>query len=267
LLWSTGGIFIKLIGLNAYQISSLRGVFTAITLLLLFRGKTLLFNRQILFTGIAYAGILVLFVLATKLTTAANAIFLQYTAPIYVLIFEPILLGTKLRKVNIITVLLCFGGMSLFFLGELSSSNMLGNIVALLSGISFAVFLLQMRKNKPDYQLPSIFWGNVLIILLCLPSLFNLAALTLNDLWRTAFLGIFQIGIAYAIFTYGLKRVEAIEASLVSMIEPVLNPVWVFFWYGEIPTIYAMIGGLIILATISVRTIIISTKNRSVIPS
>jgi drug/metabolite transporter (DMT)-like permease len=264
LLWSTGGVFIKLIHFDAFSLSGIRSIFTLLTFIILFRKQNFLFNRMTFVAAVSYAAILVLFVAATKLTTAANAIFLQYTAPIYVLIFEPLLLGTKLRRINIATIIVCLIGMSLFFFGKISTDNWIGNFIALLSGISFAVFLLSMRKNEPRFQVSSIFWGNVIIVLICSPAVFQLRAAPLNDVLMTAYLGIFQIGIAYAIFSYGLKRVEAIEASLTSMIEPVLNPVWVLIWYGEQPSIYAVFGGLIILLMIGIRSVTVERKRQRV---
>ena len=197
--------------------------------------------------------------MANKMTTAANAIFLQYTAPIYVLVLEPLINKTKYQLTNVVTIVFCFGGMVLFFVGELSPGHMEGNIIALLSGIAFAAFLIGMRKNRSEFQFSSIFYGNVLIALICLPSLFFVEHFTLPDFGMIAFLGIFQIGIAYAIFSYGLKRVYAIEASLISMIEPVLNPVWVFIGYGEVPAFLAIVGGIIIVSAISIRAFILES--------
>ncbi|OGU89901.1 MAG: hypothetical protein A3K31_14990, partial [Ignavibacteria bacterium RIFOXYA12_FULL_35_25] len=212
ILWSTGGIFIKLISLNAFQLSCLRSVFAALVFVILFKKKLLEVNGFTFVNAGFYAGILILFVMATKMTTAANAIFLQYTAPIYVLVLEPLINKTKYQLTNVVTIVFCFGGMVLFFVGELSPGHMEGNIIALLSGIAFAAFLIGMRKNRSEFQFSSIFYGNVLIALICLPSLFFVEHFTLPDFGMIAFLGIFQIGIAYAIFSYGLKRVYAIEA-------------------------------------------------------
>ncbi len=259
LLWSTGGIFIKLVSLDAMQISFFRSVFAALVFVILFKKEVLRFNLFALSNGFFYATILVLFVIATKTTTAANAIFLQYTAPIYVLIFEPIINKTNYEKINIYTIILCFIGMGLFFVGKLSVGDMKGNFIALLSGIAFAAFLLGMRKNKKEYQFASIFYGNIIITIFTFPFMLSLKDISFHDFWMVAFLGIFQIGVAYAIFSYGLKRVLAIEASLISMIEPVLNPVWVYFGYGEIPSFFAIIGGLIILSTISIRAFILES--------
>lgn len=256
LLWSTGGLFIKLISFNAFQLSFFRSIFTALTFLALFRKKTFVFNKLTIINGLFYAGILILFVMATKLTTAANAIFLQYTAPIYVLILEPILLKTELKKINVISVIISFLGMTLFFVGELSPSHLEGNIVAIISGLCFAGFLLGIRKSSEEFRIPSIFLGNILIILICSFSITNELKISLDDFFMVAYLGIFQIGFAYAVFTYSIKQIEGIEAALVAMIEPIMNPIWVFIGYGEKPSSFAILGGLIILTTITIRTII-----------
>lgn len=256
LLWSTGGLFIKLISLDAYQLSFYRSIFSALTFVLLFRKKVLVFNLPVFLNGIFYAGILILFVVATKLTTAANAIFLQYTAPIYVLIFEPLLLKTKLKAVNVISVFIAFLGITLFFVGEISPSHLEGNLVALLSGICFAAFLIGIRKSSEEFRVPAIFWGNIFIPVLCFNSVYPEFNISLENFLMVVYLGIFQIGLAYAIFTYSIKRIEGIEAALIAMIEPVMNPIWVYLGYGEKPSPFAILGGIIILATITIRTII-----------
>lgn len=260
LLWSTGGLFIKLISLDAFQLSFYRSIFSALTFAVLFRKKVFVLNFPVVLNGLFYAGILILFVMATKLTTAANAIFLQYTAPIYVLIFEPILLKTKLRQINVISVIVSFLGMTLFFVGEISPSHFEGNLIALLSGICFAAFLLGIRKSDENYRVPAIFWGNIFIPILCFSSVYPDFNIDLNNFLMVTYLGIFQIGLAYAVFTYSIKRIEGIEAALIAMIEPVMNPIWVYFGYGEKPSPFAILGGLIILSTIAIRTIITERK-------
>ncbi len=259
MLWSTGGLFIKLISLDAMQLSFFRCIFAAFVFAVIFKKEVLYANGFTFINAIFYAGVLILFVIATKTTTAANAIFLQYTAPIYILIFEPLINKTRFERINVITIIICFVGMVLFFLGELSPGHLEGNIFALLSGVAFAAFMIGMRKNKAEHQFSSIFYGNILVALICIPYIINLKPVSFSDLWMVAYLGIFQIGTAYAIFSYGLKRVYAIEASLIAMIEPVLNPVWVFLGYGEIPSFIAIIGGIIIIATISLRAFILES--------
>jgi len=259
MLWSTGGLFIKLVTLDAMQISFFRCVWAAIVFAVIFRKQVFYANLFTFINAFSYAAVLILFVLSNKMTTAANAIFLQYTAPIYVLIFEPVINKTNYEKINIVTIIICFIGMLLFFIGEISPGHMVGNILSLLSGVAFAAFMLGMRKNKKEYQFSSIFYGNIIVFLFCTPYMFSINNLSLNNFLMVSYLGIFQIGTAYIIFSYGLKRVLAIEASLLSMIEPVLNPVWVFLGYGETPSFMAIIGGIVIVSAIMVRTFILES--------
>lgn len=256
ILWSSGGLFIKLISLNSMQLSFFRCLIAAVVFAIMFRKKILKLNPLALVNSLAYAAVLILFVIATKTTTAANAIFLQSTAPIYVLIFEPILTKTKWERINIITIAVCFLGMILFFMGDLTPGDIEGNIAALLAGIAFATFFLGMKKNDPQYGESSIFYGNVIVALFCIPFITDMNSISLQDFAMVSFLGVFQIAFAYALFSYGLKRIIAVEASIISMFEPVLNPIWVFIGYGEVPSFYAIIGGIIIITAITVRTLI-----------
>lgn len=262
LMWSTGGIFIKLISYDAYTIAGLRSVFAAVVFLFIFRRSVFAVNRLAMLNAALYAGILICFVIATKKTTAANAIFLQFTAPLYVLILEPLLLKTRLERINVITICVCFLGMTLFFVGRLEPGHLSGNLIALFSGVCFAAFLLGQRKNAPQYHAAGIFWGNILIGLICLPALLHIPTVFSADFLMGTYLGIVQIGIAYAIFTYGLKRVHAVEGALIAMIEPVLNPVWVFLGYGERPSAGAIAGGILILAAIATRSIVAERRRR-----
>jgi len=255
ILWSSGGLFIKLITLTPMQISFFRCSIAAITFAVIFRKKILQYNLLTFVNSLFYAGVLIFYVIAMKTTTAANAIFLQSTAPIYVLIFEPLLNKTKYEKSNIVTIIFCLLRMILFFLDDLTPGQLEGNFFGLMSGIFFAALFLGMKKNDKKYQQSSIFWGNILVAIICLPFIFSIEQLYFSQLWMVSFLGIFQIAIAYAFFSYGLKRVVAVEASIISMIEPVLTPVWVFIGYGEVPATTAIIGGIIILTAISIRTI------------
>jgi drug/metabolite transporter, DME family len=260
ILWSSGGLFIKLISLDAMQLSFFRCLIAAIVFALIFRKRVFRLNPLALLNALEYAAVLILFVIATKTTTAANAIFLQSTAPIYVLIFEPILTRTKWERINIITIAVCFAGMILFFMGDLTPGDIQGNIAALLAGVAFAAFFLGMRKNDNQYGESSIFYGNVIVALFCIPFITDLNYISVQDFAMVSFLGVFQIAFAYALFSYGIKKIMAVEASIISMFEPVLNPIWVFIGYGEVPSVYAIIGGIIIITAISVRTIISSSN-------
>lgn len=253
-LWSSGGLLIKLVTLTPMQISFFRCGIAALTFLVIFRTSIFKVNFFTFINASFYAAVLIFYVIAMKMTTAANAIFLQSTAPIYVLIFEPLINKTKFEKANVITIAVCILGMFLFFLGDLTPGQLEGNIFGLLAGIFFAAFFIGMRKNKKQYQQGSIFFGNILVALICIPFALEINELTFSNLWMVSFLGVFQIAIAYAFFTFGLKRVYAVEASIISMFEPVLNPFWVFIGYGEVPSTYAIIGGVIIISAISIRT-------------
>jgi len=256
ILWSSGGLFIKLISLDSMELSFFRCAIAAVVFALMFRKRVLKLNPLALLNSLAYAAVLILFVIATKTTTAANAIFLQSTAPIYVLIFEPLLTKTKWERINIVTIVVCFLGMILFFMGDLTPGDIKGNIASLLAGVAFAAFFLGMKKNEPQYGESSIFYGNVIVALICIPFITDMNSISVQDFAMVSFLGVFQIAFAYALFSYGLKRIIAVEASIISMFEPVLNPIWVFIGYGEVPSFYAIIGGIIIMTAITVRTLI-----------
>lgn len=255
LLWSSGGLFIKLVPYTPMQISFFRCSIAAVTFAVIFRKSLFQINKLSILNSFFYAATLIFYVIAMKTTTAANAIFLQSTAPIYVLIFEPILNKTNWEKANIITIAVCFFGMILFFVGGLEPGQLEGNIFGLASGIVFAALFLGLKKNDNKYQQSSIFIGNIIVALICIPFLTTLQEIVFTDLWKVIYLGVFQIAIAYAFFSTGLKRIFAVEASIISMVEPILNPVWVFIGYGEVPSVTAIIGGIIIVTAISIRTI------------
>lgn len=268
LLWSTGGLFIKLITLDAYQISFYRSAIAAVTIIVisLIRKVNLKFEIDIIsiLCSLTYSLILVLFVIATKLTTAANAIFLQFSAPIYLLILEPLFLKTKFEKRNLIALVFCFFGMTMFFFGRLDFSNIKGNLFAIGSGICFALFSLFLKWKKQIHKSEStiiyIVAGNVLVCLFCLPFVYDKLALDVTQLMILLFMGIFQIGISYIIFNEGIKYISATESMIIAMLEAVLNPVWVYLGVGESPTIYSIIGSVIILLAILWRNLFLKQK-------
>ena len=172
LLWSTGGLFIKLTSLDAYQVTFFRSLLAAITVLLVTRKNGLRINGFGIIASIIYATLLFLFVWATKHTTAANAIFLQYTAPIYILIFAPFLIGEKFHWQDLITIIFCIGGMSLFFVGKLEITDYQGNLAALGSGIFLGLYIMLLRHPRAAGMNPviTVIYGNFLLALLTLPS-------------------------------------------------------------------------------------------------
>lgn len=257
LLWSTGGLFIKLLPFDAFTILCYRAFFAALLFAGLFRRRVWRFSWATLLVSLFYAGLVISFVTSTKLTTAANAIFLQYTAPIYLMLLEPLLFKFRLERINIVTVVFCFLGMALLFFGDLEVGDMSGNLLALSSGVFLAAMLLAQRFNHHDNHEAAIFQGNVLVFVLFLPAAAQASWPTLPEWGMLLFLGLVQIGLGYVLFTYGLKRVLAIESSLIAMLEPVLNPVWVLIGYGERPGMTAVWGGAVIVLTLIIRTVIV----------
>ncbi|MFN7119349.1 MAG: DMT family transporter [Saprospiraceae bacterium] len=257
IVWSTGGLFIKLLPFEPMTILFYRSACAAILFSVIYQKKVLQLNGITLLVSILYALLMITFVISTKLTTAANAIFLQYTAPIYVLLLEPVLFRIPLERINIWTIVVCILGMMLFFLGDLEVGNMTGNWIALGSGILLAGMMLAQRRNAPERHESAIFWGNIITIIIAFPTYLQSASPTMIQWGMLLFLGFIQIGVGYLLFTYGLKRVFAIEGSLLAMLEPILNPVWVFLGYGEMPSRFALLGGVIIIVMLAVRTVIV----------
>ncbi|QQS27636.1 MAG: EamA family transporter [Sphingobacteriales bacterium] len=262
-VWSTGGLFVKLLPFNAMTILFYRSLFAGILFAAVYRREVLLVNKTAFIASGFYALLLICFVSATKLTTAANAIFLQYTAPVYVLLLEPRLFGLKLQKINVITIIACVAGMGLFFSDNLEGGGGWGNLIALLSGVFLAGLLLSQRMNDHRYYISAVFWGNVWIVLICFPFFAMSATPSTEQFGMLMFLGFVQIGVGYLLFTYGLKRTLAIESALLAMIEPVLNPVWVWIGHGEKPSLQALLGGAIIIIALSVRILVLELAKNS----
>lgn len=261
-LWSTAGLFIKLLPQDAFTILFYRSTYAMLLFGLLFRREVWRFNRQMWINTIFYALLLLTFVVATKLTTAANAIFLQYTGTAYILLLEPVLFKTPLNRINLWATICCFLGMGLFFFGDLTWTGGLGIGLAALSGLLLAALFLGQRVNPPQYHVATIFWGNIWVMLIGLPFYLQSAPPTPAEHGMLAFLGIMQLGMGYVLFTYGLQRITALEASLLAMLEPILNPVWVLIGHGEQPSFLAIIGGAIIIVALVVRLILLDRQKR-----
>jgi drug/metabolite transporter (DMT)-like permease len=255
LLWSTGGIGIKAVSDSALKVTFYRSIFAAITMLIIFRRDAISVRPSPAFLTavISYGGCLTSFVVATKLTTAANAIFLQYAGVIWVLLFSPLVLREAMRRRDVIAIVGAMAGMALFFVGKFETRGMTGNAMALVSSVFFATMVLALRR-EPASSRAAVTWGNVVLALALLPFVWNDLALTTKSLLALLFLGIFQIGIAYACFVKGLQYVTATQASLTGMLEPVANPIWVLLFLGERPSVFAIAGAVIVLAAIAWHT-------------
>lgn len=266
LLWSTGGLFIKWTKLSGLELSFYRSLFAVITVAIVTRKEGFGLNRITALASALYAVLLVLFVLATKQTTAANAIFLQYTAPVYLLILEPILYKERFRFRDLITVVICVGGMALFFVGQLRPQDVSGNLLALASGLCFALYFLLLRHSKARAvnRASSVIYGNLMAVVLLAPiGIAVLPMIDKRDWFCVLYLGIVQLGLAYILFTTAMARgVRSLDAGIVGYIEPVLNPVWVFLVLGERPSQWALIGGTVIIAAVLVHTLMEARHKR-----
>jgi DME family drug/metabolite transporter len=254
LLWSSGGLFIKWTTLSGLELSFCRSFLAMFTVALFTRREGFGLNRLMLIASVLYAVLLILFVLATKETTAANAIFLQYTAPVYVLILEPLIYKEKFRSRDLITVLICLGGMALFFVGQLRPQDIAGNLMALASGLCFALYFLLLRhpRAREVNRASSVIYGNLLAVIVTAPWGFAaIPSINLHDALSVTYLGVVQLGVAYTLFTVGMARgVRSLDAGIICYIEPVLNPVWVFLVLGEKPSGWALLGGTIIVVAV-----------------
>ena len=263
-LWSLGGLLIKSVNANPLAIAGTRSAIATVVLLLVLRKPKFTWSFAQIGAALAYAATTILFVTATKTTTAANAIFLQSTAPIYVTLLSAWLLKEKIKLLDWITVFIVMGGMVLFFLDNLSTTGILGNVVAAGSGISFAFFAIFMRMQKDGSPLESILLGNLLTAAIGLPFL-SRSVPNASGWVCLVILGVVQLGIPYILFSKAIKHVTALEAILISVIEPLLNPIWVFLMLGEAPGPLALIGGPIVLVAITVRCVLAALPSKTLV--
>ena len=251
LMWSLGGLFIKLVDLNPMAITGIRSLGAAVVLLIYIKKPKLYWNRYFFSGVLAYSMMVILYVISMRLTTAANAIFLEFTAPIYVVAFGYFLLNERINRFDIFAMVIIFLGMRLFFMDELSLYGFWGNILALLAGVCLALVTVLIRKEK-ESAFEIVFFGNALTTIICLPFIIQGFSSTTQVDWFIIFgLGIFQLGIPYLLYTTALKYVSALDAILVGMLEPVFNPIWVYIFVGEAMGEWAFVGAaLVIIGTL-----------------
>ena len=251
LMWSLGGLFIKLVNLNPMAITGIRSLGAAVVLLIYIKKPKLYWNRYFFAGVLAYSMMVILYVISIRLTTAANAIFLEFTAPLYVVVFGYFLLNERINRFDIFAMVIIFFGMGLFFMDELSLYGFWGNILALLAGVCLALVTVLIRKEK-ESAFEIVFFGNALTTIICLPFIIQGFNSTTQVDWFIIFgLGIFQLGIPYLLYTTALKYVSALDAILVGMLEPVFNPIWVYIFVGEAMGEWAFIGAaLVIIGTL-----------------
>ena len=255
LLWSTAGLGIKAIDDPPLKVVFFRSAIAAVALLLHFRPRVRRLTPGFLAGIGCYAACLVSFVTATKWTTAANAVFLQYTGIIWVLLLSPLVLKEPLRGRDVAAIAIAFVGMALFFLAKFDPRGRAGDAVALLSGLFFAGLVLSLRRERGVGAQAVVAWGNVVTAAAVLPFVASDLSLTARSAAVYLFLGVFQLAGAYALFVRGIRHVTAAQASLVGMLEPIANPIWVFLFLGERPGVTSIAGGLVVLGAIAWRTV------------
>lgn len=263
-LWSLAGLFIKLIDWNPLAIASARSGIAALFLLAWIRRPRFTFSFAQVAAALASAATMLLFVVANKTTTSANAILLQYGAPVYVAIIGTFVLKERPRLEHWLAFVAVAAGMILFFLGGIGGGSLLGNLVAAASGVTFALYIVFMRLQKDGSPLESSLLAHVLVTVLAgSVALFLPApAPSAKALFAIGGLGLLQIGLASVLLAYGIKRVTAVEGVLVAVIEPLFNPVWVFLATGERPGPNSLAGGAVIVAAVVVSSIVSTRRDR-----
>lgn len=254
-LFSSGGAAIKAVSLNAWQVASFRSAVAAVALFLMLPETRRRPTLRVLLVGLAYAATMVLYVLSNKLTTSASAIFLQSTAPLYVLLLSPWLLEERIRVADLVYMSVLAVGLGAFFVGldpvsATAPNPFLGNVLATLAGVSWALTVMGLRalgRGDTDWSAASALWGNILAFLGCLALALPVVASRPVDWLVIGYLGVFQIALAYVFLIRGLRRLRALEASLLLILEPVLNPIWAWLVHGERPGSWSIAGGILIL--------------------
>lgn len=262
LLFSTGGAAFKAITLNGWQVACFRSAIAAVVLVVALPEARRGWSWRMVPVGLAYAATLVSFVVANKLTTAANAIFLQSTAPLYLLLLGPWLLREPLRRADVVYLVGVFAGIALFFVGSESAVATApdpprGNLIALGSGVVYALMLAGLRWLARDHRsagLGAAVLGNIFASVCTLPMALPVGSITRSDVLLLVYLGVVQIGLAYILLTRAIRHIPAVEATTVLMIEPAMNPVWSWLVHGETPSPLSLSGGALILAASAVNT-------------
>lgn len=255
LLWSTGGLFVKLIQWNPFAIAGIRSVIGGLVIFAFLRKPRFTWSFAQIAGAVCYAACMIGFVSANKLTTAANAILLQYTAPLWAAILGWIFLREKVNALDWATMAVVIGGMVLFFMDSITLGGMQGNLLAILSGVFFAGAMVSFRAQKAGSSLESILLSHGITFLVSIPFLFG-AWPSLAGLGALGILGVFQMGLSSLLLTYGVKHVTAVQSLLTAVLEPLFNPIWVFLVLGERPGPRAMIGGAVILVAVTVRSVL-----------
>lgn len=263
-LFSTGGAGIKVEAFSGLQVSALRSGIAAIALLAFLRGR-LVWSPQVALAAIVYAATVTLFVLSTKLTTAANAIFLQATAPLYLLLLGPTLLGEHFRRRDVAYLVVVALGMIGCFAGRPAATGTapdpaLGNALAVACSITWALTLIALRyverqQSRPGLGISAAFLGNLFASVAAIPLAWPFPAASEAEWVTLVYLGVCQVAVAYVFLTSAIRHLSALEVSLLLLLEPVLNPVWTWALRGEHPGAWTIVGGAVIVTATALRAV------------
>lgn len=254
--WSTSGVLIKLVNLHPLAIAGWRSFIAALFILAVCRKSiSISWDRFTLAAAFCLGAFCICFVGATKLSTAANAIVLQYSASAYVAVLAPLYLGEPTRRSDWLALSVVVFGVCLFFLDELTTQGLWGIIIGIFGGVFWAGTMIFLRKSKDSSAAWALSLGNFKAAGFCLPFMFSDMP-TPTDSFGLISLGVISIGAGYAVFSHAIKKVKALEAVLVCSIEPFINPLWVFLFMGELPGPSAIAGGSLVLAAVTLRSVI-----------
>ena len=258
LCFSTGGLLIKLIPWNPLAINGVRNLIACLVIGLYIRilGHRLKFNLTVLMGAVSMAGVTTLFAMANKLTTAANAIVLQFTAPVFIVLYSAVLYKKEIRKEDLAVVLVVLAGIALFFFDKLGPSTAAGNCVAILAGMFMAGMFMGVERLQPEERFSAIVIGQAFAFLVGLPAvILTKPVMNATTVSSILILGVFQLGLSYVLYVKASETCPALACCLLSAAEPLLNPIWVMIFDGEKPGIFALIGGIIVITAVTVWTI------------
>lgn len=263
ILLSTGGIILKYVDMHPMAIASSRGMISVIVVSLYLKKPNFTFSKPQLIGAFSYAMMVTGFIVANKLTTATNAVVLQFTAPIWIIILGRWFLKEKTYWYDIASIAVVSAGMILFFIDDVGGGTLIGNVVAIFSGLALASSTIGMRLQKEGSPVETTLLGHFITVVIGLPFLFG-ANFTTTNLIGIFLLGTFQLGIAYILYATAVKYLNALEVILIMFLEPILNPIWVMLIHGETPGKLSIMGGVIVILTVAARSIIVSGRIKAI---
>lgn len=257
IMWSISGIMIKYIDWSPLAIAGGRSLISAgvVVAFMLATNLKPVINKDVIWAGISLCGCVTCFVTANKMTTAANAIVLQYIAPAFVMIISVLFLKQKLKKMEVVVVASTFVGIVLFFMDEIDFGGMIGNVIAICSGLFMAIMFVFNGRLDLDARMTGILIAHLLTAIIGLPIGFITyeTSIITQDIILILILGIVQLGVPYVLYALAASKISPLSCSLIGMIEPLLNPLWVALFYGEVPEMFALIGGIVVITSVIIH--------------